>query len=608
MMTGITQHQHQHQHHDDDYIVITTQWGQFPSSLLRRQQQQQKQQYQHTNKVVLVHSSATTATAATTTTNNHRRHHRHRHHRCTATLTLVPSSWGSRSTYIARWRRFFWTTIQSIIFWFLWMVGKSKNHHHHHPNNNNYNNRMHGWTFVEARLPELYERDRVEVYHRRNYTWPPLLSEFVPSTKGWIDLLQRRLVQADQLTDEEGSFDAYISTIHSMIAHNYTQHGWGLTKAPSNTLQAVYEYIDSTVGTKRTIHTTTATSSSLLNEEIISNLPYEEDEPAIETVAPPPPLSSSSSNNHHHDELLLRPKFLQLPSTILDRALQDVLPIVQAWVGKDVPLVPATAYGLRIYQNTSRLLMHTDFRDTHIISGILHIGHDTNQPWPLIIEGLDGSTNEVYLHPGELLLYESSKCWHGRMKRMDGQWYTNLFLHYHPLYGHTSGKVWADHAEDMEWTIHYRLPPHWFDQFNRTDVTTTTTTTTTAATTAYTNNNKNDNTVVGLDNDEKKNRNNITDNDVMWSAHFPEKLGMVSGAACEVGCPYNWCAMKDAIVIDSKTTTTTTPIDYGIVLTANGEIVDLMLSSSDQEQSSPRVGRDDDHDDTIGIDSTSEDL
>ena len=77
--------------------------------------------------------------------------------------------------------------------------------------------------------------------------------------------------------------------------------------------------------------------------------------------------------------------------------------------------------------------MHIDKPNTHVISSILHIDHsDDSEPWPLVIEDFQGKTNEVYLESGDLLFYESSKCFHGRPKKFNGSWYTSVFSHYYP--------------------------------------------------------------------------------------------------------------------------------------------------------------------------------
>jgi hypothetical protein len=52
-----------------------------------------------------------------------------------------------------------------------------------------------------------------------------------------------------------------------------------------------------------------------------------------------------------------------------------------------------------------------------------------------------------------MLFYESSKCFHGRPKKLNGSWYSSLFVHYMPTYG------WSEIDHDTEGL--YAIPPHW---------------------------------------------------------------------------------------------------------------------------------------------------
>lgn len=114
------------------------------------------------------------------------------------------------------------------------------------------------------------------------------------------------------------------------------------------------------------------------------------------------------------------------------RVLEELKPLHEEWAGID--LVGQIAYGLRVYRNNSRLLMHVDKSKTHIISSILHIDHsEDSEPWPIIIEDFQGNTNEVVLESGDMLFYESSKCFHGRPHTFKGSWYSSIFTHYSPV-------------------------------------------------------------------------------------------------------------------------------------------------------------------------------
>mmetsp|Transcript_39576 Transcript_39576/g.105579 ORF Transcript_39576/g.105579 Transcript_39576/m.105579 type:complete len:173 (+) Transcript_39576:494-1012(+) len=94
--------------------------------------------------------------------------------------------------------------------------------------------------------------------------------------------------------------------------------------------------------------------------------------------------------------------------------------------------------------------MHIDRLESLILSSILHIGHE-GADWPLVIEDFQGITHELFLEPGDMLFYESSKIMHGRPRRFEGSWYTSMFLHYQP--------VGWDPAIAMDTT--YRIPPDW---------------------------------------------------------------------------------------------------------------------------------------------------
>jgi hypothetical protein len=109
---------------------------------------------------------------------------------------------------------------------------------------------------------------------------------------------------------------------------------------------------------------------------------------------------------------------------------------------------------LFVFRNESRLWMHVDRTQTHVISCIYHIASsDDSEPWPIVIEGYDGTTNSVVLKPGDILLYESAKNFHGRPSQFNGSWYTSLFVHFRP-----EGE-WNDHNHDLDG--HYAVPPSW---------------------------------------------------------------------------------------------------------------------------------------------------
>jgi hypothetical protein len=115
--------------------------------------------------------------------------------------------------------------------------------------------------------------------------------------------------------------------------------------------------------------------------------------------------------------------------------------------------------------------MHVDRISTHVISSIVHIGHQVSaaflplssraqvaqrnralipgplgpvvatatlpmqytndsKPWPIQIEDHEGTLHSVNLEPGQMLFYESAKCLHGRMQVLDGKYY-GRYAHTH---------------------------------------------------------------------------------------------------------------------------------------------------------------------------------
>lgn len=255
---------------------------------------------------------------------------------------------------------------------------------------------------------QLIEEDRLEEYAKRGYSWP--IEKFVPDTAGWDKLMRERL---DQILEIENQGDRYMGLykmMHSsLLAPNYTEFGFGLARAPEALTQELREGIHD--GLRR------------------GAIEPEKDVPVI---------------------LGATPLFIKRPD-LLDRVLEEMQVYAEAWAG--IPLVAFQAYGFRLYQNGSQLMMHTDRMKSHIISFILHIGSsEDSDPWPIYIEDFFGNTHEVILTPGDVLFYESSKCTHGRPKPFNGSWYTSVFVHYHPI-------GWDEVSREHE--AHYRVPPMW---------------------------------------------------------------------------------------------------------------------------------------------------
>ena len=94
-----------------------------------------------------------------------------------------------------------------------------------------------------------------------------------------------------------------------------------------------------------------------------------------------------------------------------------------------------STFGVRIYRRDSMLINHVDRMDTHLASAVLQISQevDADGGWPLEVMLPDGMVGEVYLQPGEMVLYEGAWLRHGRPMRFKGTEFANIFSHFAPL-------------------------------------------------------------------------------------------------------------------------------------------------------------------------------
>lgn len=109
---------------------------------------------------------------------------------------------------------------------------------------------------------------------------------------------------------------------------------------------------------------------------------------------------------------------------------ESLKPMHEAWSGQE--LEPTMMYGIRSYVNGSNLITHTDRIDTHHISCIIIVDKDLQggKDWPLHIKDHNGNWNEVYGEPGDMIIYESIACEHGRPTTFEGNYYRNFYAHY----------------------------------------------------------------------------------------------------------------------------------------------------------------------------------
>jgi prolyl 4-hydroxylase len=68
-----------------------------------------------------------------------------------------------------------------------------------------------------------------------------------------------------------------------------------------------------------------------------------------------------------------------------------------------------------------------------VLSAIINVNQDLDEPWPLEVYGRDGIAVNITMVPGDMVLYESHSIIHGRPFPLRGRFMANLFVHFEPL-------------------------------------------------------------------------------------------------------------------------------------------------------------------------------
>ena len=90
-----------------------------------------------------------------------------------------------------------------------------------------------------------------------------------------------------------------------------------------------------------------------------------------------------------------------------------------------------STYGIREYLRGSSLGNQYD-KNTHIVSAIIHLGDVSDKPWGLYIEDHLFRPHTITMAYGDIVLYESTTCLHGRPTPFEGDSHRNMYIHFKP--------------------------------------------------------------------------------------------------------------------------------------------------------------------------------
>ena len=107
-----------------------------------------------------------------------------------------------------------------------------------------------------------------------------------------------------------------------------------------------------------------------------------------------------------------------------------ILEKLKEWTGLE-NLFHSATFGIREYKRGATLKVHCDSYDTHVLSAIIHITHNSDKGWPLTVWDHKNKKHDVYLDDSiNLVLYESITLMHGRPYEHKGDSFVNIFIHF----------------------------------------------------------------------------------------------------------------------------------------------------------------------------------
>lgn len=218
----------------------------------------------------------------------------------------------------------------------------------------------------------MTEEERVALFRAKHGAWPDpkLVAKEHP---GFTRRMEERTEEVMRIPTFNERWDQWMALAQARIVPTFTENQYEVVTAPEHIHKKLYERFH-------------------------QMLPTAKDEGAGSA-----PVRGVTSSLFFPQE--------ELNYEILD----EMTPYFAKWAG--VPVEPTSVYGVRVYRDGQTLVDHVDVMETHVISGILHIDSDLDEPWPIQMDNAKGVMGSVSLKPGQLCFYESAKTFHQRIDR-----------------------------------------------------------------------------------------------------------------------------------------------------------------------------------------------
>ena len=125
-------------------------------------------------------------------------------------------------------------------------------------------------------------------------------------------------------------------------------------------------------------------------------------------------------------------KHLNVHAAPLNELRDTFREILTKWIEYKSPLVHTATHGVRKYLRGSHWGNHYDKKNTHVLSAIIHLDDASDKPWNLYIEDHHFRPHNVTMEYGDIVLYESTTCLHGRPEPFEGLAHCNMYVHFKP--------------------------------------------------------------------------------------------------------------------------------------------------------------------------------
>jgi len=129
---------------------------------------------------------------------------------------------------------------------------------------------------------------------------------------------------------------------------------------------------------------------------------------------------------------------VQIPQDLKDSIIDAVTPLVQQFLGIKEEVMVTSMYGIRMYSNGAIISPHVDVLP-FVATAVLNVAqkatndNEDDDDWPIELYAHDGNAYNVTLNPGDMLLYEGHSIIHGRPFPFQGEYYSNIYIHFEPI-------------------------------------------------------------------------------------------------------------------------------------------------------------------------------